>query len=302
MVTHLRERAVYASLLSLFAATLAIPASAIPSHVRVQAAVSGAPFGPALLPTGQYLDAAVAPGSSFQRLSTNLRPDYTGDAAGAMTTVLSPDGTRLLVLTSGYNKNVYPTTEGTTPLTIPYLDPTTGKPSTVTTNFWNWVFVFDVTGGKVPVKLQAIQIPDTFAGITWSPDGTKFYVSGGKDDRVYVYANQGGTFVPAPPFYVLNHNSNPLAPRPNYDGGIAAKTAAGKKGLVFGAETAGVAISADGKTLYAANLQNDSISVINAATQKVNDFPPLYAGLDRSEGRVSILDHASHELRDRNDR
>ncbi len=64
MVTHLRERAVYASLISLFAATLAIPASAIPSHVRVQAAVSGAPFGPALLPTGQYLDATVAPGSS----------------------------------------------------------------------------------------------------------------------------------------------------------------------------------------------------------------------------------------------
>jgi YVTN family beta-propeller protein len=289
----LRERALCASLTSLFAASLTVPVRAAPSHIHVQAPVGGGPAGPALLPTGQYISPLVAPGSSFQLLATGLRPDYTADAAGAMTTVLSPDGTRLLVLTSGYNANIKTTTG--TAITVSYLDPTTGKPSTVTSTAWNWVFVFDVTGGKTPVKLQAIQLPDTFAGITWSPDGTKFYVSGGEDDRVYVYANQGGTFVPAAPFYVLNHNSNALAPKPKYDGGIAAKTVAGKKGLVFGAETAGVATSADGKTLYAANLQNDSISVINAATHAVSDFALFTPGSTVPKGEYPfwITPHTS---------
>jgi YVTN family beta-propeller protein len=274
MVSCLRERTACASLALLCATALAMPVNASTQHSHVQAAVGGGPFGPALLPTGQYLDALAAPGASFQWLSTGLRPDHSGDAAGGMTTALSPDGTRLLVLTSGYNAHIS-TTSGSA-LTVSYLNPATGQPSAVTSTAWNWVFVFDVTGGKIPGKLQAIQIPDTFAGITWSPDGTKFYVSGGQDDRVYAYVNQGGAFVPVAPLYVLNHNSNATAPKPNYDGGIASKTKAGKLGLAFGAETAGVATSADGKTLYAANLQNDSISIIDAATHAVSDFQ-LYA-------------------------
>ena len=239
-------------------------------------------MGPALLPTGQYIDALSAPGSSFQWLSTGLRPDHSGDAAGAMTTALSPDGTRLLVLTSGYNAHITTTTG--TPLTVSYLNPATGLPSAITSTAWNWVFVYDVTGGKVPAKLQQIQLPDTFAGIAWSPDGTKFYVSGGQDDRVYAYLNASGSFVAAPPIYVLNHNSNAAAPKPTYDGGIASKTKAGKLGLTFGAETAGVATSADGKTLYAANIQNDSISIVNAATQAVSDFPLYMPGSTIAHG------------------
>ena len=289
MLRKLSRRAITASLASLFAASGALPVSAAPlgsasigAHVHVQAAVGGGVVGPALLPTGQYIDALVTPGSSFQRLSTGLRADYTGDAAGAMSTVLSPDGTRLLVLTSGYNANI--STAAGVAITVPYLDPTTGKPSTVTSTAWNWVFVFDVTGGKTPVKLQAIQVPDTFAGITWSPDGSKFYVSGGQDDRIYAYAKVGAAYVPDAPFFVLKHNSNPLAAKPMYDGGITSKTPAGKMGLIFGAETAGVATSADGKLLFAANLQNDSISVVNTATRAVSDFALYKPGSTVAQG------------------
>jgi YVTN family beta-propeller protein len=302
MLIKLSERALCASLASILAATMSTAAYASPSQVRTQAAVGGSgPVGPALLPTGQYISALLAPGSSFQRLSTGLRPDYTGDAAGAMTTVLSPDGTKLLVLTSGYNANIYKTTG--TQITVPYLDPTTGQPSTVTkpSTAWNWVFLFDVTGGKTPKQLQAIPLPDTFEGITWSPDGTKFYVSGGEDDRVYVYGNAGGTFVPDAPFVILNHDANGSAPKPMYNGGIGSTTAAGKSpggqahGLNFGAETAGVAVSADGTRLYAANLQNDSISIIDAKTRKVlSDFHLYQPGMLAPQGEYPfwITPHA----------
>ena len=275
MVRTISQCAAHATFASLFLATLALPANA--AHIHVQANVGGGGSGPALLPTGQYINALVSPGATFSRFTTGLRADGTADAAGAMTTVLSPDATRLLVLTSGYNAN-FSTPQGT-PITASYLDPTTGNATSTKTSAFNWVFVYDVTNGKTPQRLQAIQIPDTFAGIAWDPSGTRFYVSGGMDDRIYAYKNAGGTFIADAPFIVLNHNSKGSAPQPNYDGGIGAGTPAGKSaggqahGLNFGAETAGVAVSADGSTIFAANLQNDSVSIIDAKTRKViSDF------------------------------
>jgi hypothetical protein len=131
--------------------------------------VGGSPTGTQLLPTGQYTTALAALGSSFQRLATGRRADGTADAAGALTTALSPDGTRLLVLTSGYNAN-FDTTSGAR-ITAFYLDPTTVKPSPkYTSAAFNWVFIFDVAHGGAPRKLQQIQLPDTFAGIAWDPE------------------------------------------------------------------------------------------------------------------------------------
>src|ERR1700730_4597038 len=62
-----------------------------------------------LLPTGLYITPLITPGSSYQRLSTGLRPDGTADANGAITSALSPDRKTLLVLTSGYNANFFTT-------------------------------------------------------------------------------------------------------------------------------------------------------------------------------------------------
>lgn len=228
--------------------------------------VGGPPQGPAFIPSGQLITATAAPGSVYLPLSTGLRPDTNADAAEAVTTALSPDGATLLVLTSGYNKN-FATTTGQA-ITYPVLDPVTGKPTTTTTPKAEWVFVFDVRK-HVPQKLQQINIPNTYDGLVWDPAGKKFYVSGGGDDRVYVF-KQGsdGHYAPDAPFILLGHNSNQKAPLPNHDGGILKNTpanAASKGALATGAIVAGLGISHDGSQLFAANLENDSLSVADTA-------------------------------------
>src|SRR5215813_3290489 len=57
------------------------------------------------LPDGQVITPTAAPGAAFNSLNPGLAdfPDFT--AGQAVTTAISPDGTTLLVLTSGYNRN-----------------------------------------------------------------------------------------------------------------------------------------------------------------------------------------------------
>ena len=99
-----------------------------------------------------------APGTEFNPLNPDLptRPDYLADHA--VSTALSPNGETLLVLTSGYNRNNGPT----------------GQRLPAESN--EYVFVYDVRGGH-PVKQQVLQVPNTFAGIAWSPKGNEFYVA-----------------------------------------------------------------------------------------------------------------------------
>lgn len=227
--------------------------------------VGDLPKGGALLPTGQVITPAAAPGSTFAPLATGLRTDNNADAAEAVTTTLSPDGKTLLVLTSGYNQNFKDQNTGAN-LTYPVLDPLTGKPSGTTTPKAEWVFVFDVSSGKL-VKRQQINIPNTYNGLAWAKDGSRFYVSGGIDDRVYVYASNGNKYVPDAPFILLGHNSNQTAPFPAYDGGLLKGTPA--SAAATGAVVAGLDVSQDGNTLVAANFENDSISVVDAANRQV---------------------------------
>src|SRR5215472_5576068 len=226
-----------------------------------------------ILPTGQVITPTAAPGSTIQVLSTGLRTDGNADAAEAVNTALSPDGHTLLVLTSGWNRsNRRP--DGTS-ITFPALDPNTGV-AVGTTNLSEWVFVFSINSDGSVTKQQQINIPSTYSGLAWAPDGTRFYVSGGQDDRIYVYKSNGAQFVPDVPFILLGHNSNPNAPFPKYDGSIlkgtkAAKavTFGGSSLIVGGAVVAGFGLSRDGKTLVAANFENDSVSIVDTATRSV---------------------------------
>jgi DNA-binding beta-propeller fold protein YncE len=232
--------------------------------------VGGPPQGPAFIPSGQLITATAAPGSVYLPLSTGLRPDPSADAAEAVTTAISPDGTTLLVLTSGYNMK-FTTTSGQA-ITYPVLDPVTGKPSATTTTKAEWVFVFDVRG-HLPKKLQQINIPNTYDGLVWDPAGKRFYVSGGGDDRVYAY-KQGsdGNYTPDAPFILLGHNDDQTAPIPKHNGGILKNTpanAAAKGALATGAIVAGLGLSRDGSQLFAANLENDSVSVVDTAKRTV---------------------------------
>ncbi len=251
-----------------YAAALVILASVAP---RPAAAA-------ARLPTGQYLTPTAAPGSTFQRLRTLLRADGGADADGAVADLVSPDGTAMLVLTTGYDTTYY--TPAGTPIVHRVLDPLTGAPSKTTTPAAQWIFVYDIRQ-PVPRVVQRIMLPLTYNGIAWDPQGLRFYVSAGPDDRVYIYKAANGPAVaagqhwlPDPPFIALGHNANPNAPLSTQDGGLlkhvkAGGPAAQAQGLPFPAVAAGVATSADGAMLYVANLENDSLSFVDIVKRKV---------------------------------
>jgi len=148
------------------------------------------------LPDGQSITPAAAPGAVFSPLNPGLAdyPDFT--AGQAVTSTLSPDGTTLLVLTSGYNRNY----------------DANGKLITRDSN--EYVFAFDIASG-MPVRKQVVQVPNTYSGIAFAPDSTHFYVSGGKDDSIHTYGKGGDSWSETGDPISLGHGSGnglPLGP------------------------------------------------------------------------------------------
>ncbi len=186
----------------------------------------------ATLPTGQRITPAAAPGALFQRLEPEL-PALPGGAAGqASALTLSPDGRTLLVLTSGFNRN----------------SGADGKEVSALSN--EYVFVYDVTGAH-PVKRQVLQIPNSFLGLAWAPDGSGFYVSGGVDDDVIAFTGAPGGYLQTR-VYPLHHTAGL---------GIGVKP-----------EVGGVAVSPDGRRLLAADVENDAVSLLDLDTGAVTDL------------------------------
>ena len=235
-----------------------------PSAARVGG--QGSQFG--FIPTGQRITATAAAGSIYLPLTTSLRQDASADAAEGVTSALSPDGKTLLVLTSGYNRS-FKTSNGAA-ITFPLLDPLTGKATSSKIAQAEWIFVFDVSR-RAPKKLQQLNVPNTYDGLVWDPNGGRFYVSGGIDDRVYAFRKIAGTFAPDPPFILLGHNSEQTAPLPKYDGGLlknARANVASHALLATGAVVAGLGIDSN-RRLFAANMENDSMSVVDAKARRI---------------------------------
>ncbi|HUX81504.1 MAG TPA: beta-propeller fold lactonase family protein [Halothiobacillus sp.] len=184
-----------------------------------------------LLPTGARITPTATPGARFERMNPNL-PSLPGFQAGqAVTTALSPDGNTLLVLTSGYNRNWNPQGK---------IDPATSS---------EYIFIYDLRSGA-PVKRQVLEVPDTFSGIAWQPDGRQFFVAGGVDDNVHRYGLKVSQWQEIQPAIPLGHDNKGL--------GIKVRPMA-----------AGLAVSPDGKRLLVANFENDSVSEIDLALGKV---------------------------------
>ena len=184
---------------------------------------------PDLLPTGQHVTPTAARGAIFQPLNPDL-PGLPAFTAGqASALALSPDRRTLLILTSGYNRNA-----GADGKQVPSLSN-------------EYVFVFDVSGAT-PVKRQVLQVPNTFLGIAWAPSGERFYVSAGVDDAILEYQAGAQGYQEARHF-PLGH-------------------AAGL-GIQVKPEAAGISVSPDGRFLLAANLQNDSVSLVDLASGRV---------------------------------
>lgn len=192
------------------------------------------------LPTGKRLTPEAMPGSSFVALNPNLADLPDFTAGQASALALSPDGKTLLVLTSGYNRNF-----GADRKPIPELSN-------------EYVFVYDVSG-PLPVKTEVLKVPNTFLGLAWHPEGGRFFVSGGVDDAVYDYALKDGKFALAATV-ALGH-----------------KAGVGVEGTK--PEAAGLAVSPDGKALIVANYQNESVSLVDLATDKVVSETDLRPGV-----------------------
>lgn len=195
-------------------------------------ASGAAPRKPAAtpLPTGQRLTPLAAPGARFEPLITRggPKPDYIADGAAAM--ALSPDGARLAILTSGFNR--YNGPDGK-------LDPQVSQ---------QYVLLYRL-GPAGAVHEQTLTVGNSFGGLGWAPDGQSFAIGGGLDDKLYLFRRQGARFAADGAPIALGHKAG--------------------NGAGVQPQAAGVAIAPDGRHALVANYYNDSVSLIELATRRV---------------------------------
>lgn len=214
-------------------ALFVVPAAQVVTPVQAKSPGRQPGSGVIQLPTGAFVSPLAIPGSSRQPLIPTIA-DWPANLAAseAVKLALSPDGGTLAVITAGYNNVTL--TNGAGILT-------------------QFIFIYDVSGAnrEAPQLTQTITQNNAFVGLTWGGN-TTLYGTGGLDDKVYVYTRAAAS--PTAPFTTT--------------GAIALGHGQGI-GLGVGANTGGLAVSADGKTLVVANNYNDSISVIDTASQQV---------------------------------
>lgn len=197
------------------------------------------------LPTGYAITPTAARGAAFHELNPGLadHPAYRVDHAAS--TAISPDGQTLLVLTSGYDR----------------LDDAKGHRIDSASD--EYVFVYDISQG-MPRKTQVIKVANTFLGIAWNPKPKSgrptFYVSGGVDDDIHAYTLRDGQYVASGAPIKLGHT------RGNGLGKVRPMAA-------------GLSVSPDGTRLLVANLENDSVSLIDLATRSVVAEQDLRPGI-----------------------
>jgi YVTN family beta-propeller protein len=202
------------------------------------------------LATGQYVTPTAVRGSMQQFLNPGLA-DYPDFIAGeAVRSQLSPDATTLAVLCAGQNSLYAP--DG----------------SVDVSNSTQYVFLYDVSGAneRSPVLKQVLRPTNAHVGMVFSPDGSKLYVAGGRDDVVNIF-ERNAEFWEVAGTISLNHDA---------------------VGIGYGVapNAGGLALSNDGKTLVVVNNYNDSISIIDTNTATVRyeyDLRPFFAG---NEGQI----------------
>ncbi|MGI9071663.1 MAG: bifunctional YncE family protein/alkaline phosphatase family protein [Bryobacteraceae bacterium] len=199
----------------------------------------------ALLPTGKRITPTAAPGSHFQMLNPGLKAFPNFVAGQAISTAVSPDQKTLLILTSGFNR----------------INGADGNPIPDASE--EYVFVYDISHVE-PQQIQVVKVPDTFAGLAFSPDSKEFYVSGGKDDDVHIFASDSKRH--------WSENGEPI--KLGHPSGLGLQI--GKEPLAAG----GLAVTQNGEILVVANVYNDSISVVDLHTRRVS------AELDLRPGKI----------------
>jgi DNA-binding beta-propeller fold protein YncE len=187
--------------------------------------------GETRLPTGQLLTPVGIAGARFSPLTMRVGPLPSTIADGAASIVTSPDGARLAILTSGYNRTNGPD----------------GK--LVAAQSGQYVFLYDIIAGRARWA-QTLSLPNSFSGLAWLPLGDGLVVTGGVDDNVHLFRRaRGGMFVETAPPIALGHSA-----------GI---------GSAVKPQAAGIAVSGDGRRALVANYYNDSVSLVDLVAGRV---------------------------------
>ncbi|HEY6257329.1 MAG TPA: hypothetical protein VIY51_16220 [Xanthobacteraceae bacterium] len=181
------------------------------------------------IPTGQRITPNAAAGAVFTELELGLAELPHFRVNQAVTTLTSHDGKTLLVLTSGYNAR---------------WDGTGMSKS-------EYIFVFDISHG-MPKRMQVVEVPNTDSGIVFAPDDRHFYVAGGIDDNVHVFARNGET-------WSEDKNGAPIA-LGHHDHGL---------GIGVTPSAAGLDLAMDGNKLVVADRYNDAVTVIDLVGRRV---------------------------------
>jgi DNA-binding beta-propeller fold protein YncE len=215
-------------------------AGSLLAAVQAQGTTAGEPT-----PSGKLITPAAAKGASFQSLNPGHANAPEVRAGYASAVAVSPDGKWLAIQTSGYNVFADPSGKTTPNLSSEY------------------VFLFDITGPQ-PKQRQVLTLPRTFQGLAWAPSSDRLFVSGGADDLVAEFVRRDSGFVSGRTFS-LGHSTC----IGRTDLSATARFASVPTYARCGVEAAGVAVSPDGTRLLVANLQNDSVSLLDLSSGKV---------------------------------
>jgi Lactonase, 7-bladed beta-propeller len=201
------------------------------------------PIGGEPTPTGKLITPTAAAGAHFQDLNPWLASAPHVRASHAAALSASPDGKLLAILTTGFNI---------------FYD-AKGETSPELSN--EFVFLFDISQ-KQPHLLQVLSLRNTLLGLAWSPSSDRLFVSGGSDDAIFEFVSRGARFEAGRKFN-LGHERCLGRDRPS--------TTALLSSIWYQCRpaAAGVAVSPDGQWLLAANLQNDSVTLLDLTSGAV---------------------------------
>lgn len=252
--------------------------------------VMASPVAQAIPNLNQLITPTAPKDSTFEPLvpGAAVLPKYpTWQVGQAVSTVVSPDGNTLLILTSGFNRIYQALGVGDYGYGVNADSTAYDYPSSK-----EYVFIFDISKGT-PVQKQVLTIPNSYHGIVFDPTidktptdanygkGTTFYVSSGAGDYPFENVN-GGTNPPQSATNFTNTGKDNIHVFTLSADGTAwseqqelvmAHGAGVGLNVPYGGPAsanasifempcaAGLAISSDGQTMVVANYDNDSITV-----------------------------------------
>jgi len=216
--------------------------------------------------SGVQVTPTAAKGSRLEELNPHVAnaPDFRADHASAIS--VSGDGHYLAILTTGVNKRF----RATAP-----VDPTTGevKYEAIPELSNEFIFVYRVDRTRSLRLLQVLKIPNSYYGLSWGPSRNVLYASTGTGDSVLEFRpSANGHGLIRAHEYPLNHQGRGL---------FEALPHSYPPLPLAGA----LSISPDGKLLLIANLQHDSVSLLDLAQGRVTVEHDLRPGKNDESAR-----------------